>query len=68
MLESDQYYYFDSYEIEKIIDYYIQKNKAKIRDAFNLYEKLYPFSSQIKIKKAQTLLYFDKAKDAFKCY
>ena len=66
MLESSQYSYFDSHEIEKIIDYYIQNvNKAKIRDAFYLYEKLYPFSSQLKIKKAQTLLYFDKASDAY---
>ena len=66
MLESGQYSYFDSHEIEKIIDYYIENvNKAKIRDAFYLYEKLYPFSSQLKIKKAQTLLYFDKASDAY---
>lgn len=66
MLESGQHSYFDSHEIEKIIDYYIENvNKAKIRDAFYLYEKLYPFSSQLKIKKAQTLLYFDKASDAY---
>ena len=66
MLESGQYSYFDSYEIEKIIDYYIENdNKAKIRDAFYLYEKLYPFSSHLKIKKAQTLLYFEKASDAY---
>ncbi len=66
MLESGQFTYFDSQEIEKIIDYYIENvNKAKIRNAFYLYEKLYPFSSQLKIKKAQTLLYFDKALDAY---
>ena len=38
MLESE-IYYFDSHEIEKIIDFYVEKNKAKIRDAFYLYEK-----------------------------
>ena len=66
MLDSDQYYYFDSHDIEKIIDFYLENlNKAKIRDAFFLYEKLYPFSSQLKIKKAQTLLYFDKPSDAY---
>ena len=32
-------------EKEKIIDYFIENfNKVKIRDAFYLYEKLYPFS------------------------
>ena len=42
MLDSDQYYYFDSHDLEKIIDFYLENlNKAKIRDAFFLYEKLY---------------------------
>ena len=27
MLESDQYYYFDSHEIEKIIDFYVENLK-----------------------------------------
>ncbi len=66
MLQLDHYYYFDSHEIEIIIDYYIENvDKAKIRDAFCLYEKLHPFSSQFKIKKAQTLLYFDKVTEAY---
>ena len=66
MLNLGQYFYFDSEEIEKIIDYYTENiDKSKIRDAFLLYEKLYPFSPQLKIKKAQTLLYFDKASDAY---
>jgi len=67
MLDGSQYVYFDSEEIEKIIDYYTENiNKTKLREAFSLFEKLYPFSSQLKIKKAQTLLYFDKAADALK--
>ncbi len=66
MLDSAKYLYFDSHDIEKIIDFYIENsNKAKIKDAFSLYEKLFPFSSKLKIKKAQTLLYFDKASDAY---
>ena len=44
MLESGQCSYFDSHEIEKIIDYFIENvNKSKLRKAFDLYEKLYPF-------------------------
>lgn len=65
MLESGQCSYFDSHEIEKIIDYFIENvNKSKLRKAFDLYEKLYPFSQHLKVKKAQTLLYFDKAYEA----
>ena len=67
MLNESHFVYFDSEEIEKIIDYYTENvNKFKLREAFSLYEKLYPFSSQLKIKKAQTLLYFDKASEALK--
>ncbi|MBJ59305.1 MAG: hypothetical protein CMP64_01795 [Flavobacteriales bacterium] len=67
MLKSGNYIYFDSNEIEKIIDYYVEKkDEKKIQYAFNLYEKLYPFSQQLKIKKAQCLLFFDKASDAHK--
>ena len=66
MLNSGVYIYFDSIDIEKIIDYYIEKkNEKKIQHAFNLYEKIYPFSQQLKIKKAQYLLFFDKVLDAY---
>ena len=66
MLNSGVYIYFDSIDIEKIIDYYIEKkNEKKIQYAFNLYEKIYPFSQQLKIKKAQYLLFFDKVLDAY---
>ena len=48
MLNSGVYIYFDSVDIEKIIDYYIEKkNEKKIQYAFNLYEKIYPFSQQL---------------------
>ena len=67
MLKSGTSLYFDSYEIEKIIDYFNQKiDSFKVKQAFNLYEKLYPFSSQISIKKAQTLILHDRPKEAFK--
>ena len=67
MLSSSHSTYFDSYEIELIIDYYTENtNKEKLKEAFRLYEELYPFSTHLKIKKAQTLLYFDKAKEALR--
>ena len=67
MLKSGNYIYFDSNDIEKIIDYYLEKkDEKKIQYAFNLYEKIYPFSQQLKIKKAQYLLFFDKASEAHK--
>ena len=67
MLELGNYIYFDSKDIEKIIDYYVEKkDEKKIEFAFNLYEKIYPFSQQLKIKKAQYLLFFDKVSDAHK--
>ena len=65
MLESDHYYYFDSHEIEKIIDYYIENdNKAKIRELL-IFMKNYILFITFKNKKAQTLLYFGKAFDAY---
>ena len=67
MLKSGTYLYFDSHEIEKIIDYFNLKiDGFKVKQAFNLYEKLYPFSSQISIKKAQTLILHDRPKEAFR--
>ncbi|MEE3037041.1 MAG: tetratricopeptide repeat protein [Bacteroidota bacterium] len=67
MIENDKLEYFESEEIEKIIDYFCEcKDKTKIKEAFLLFEKLYPFSSQIVLKKTQVLLFFDKAKQALK--
>jgi len=52
MLNSGVYIYFDSIDIEKIIDYYIEKkNEKKIQYAFNLYEKIYGHHSLILSKK-----------------
>ena len=67
MLDANVYEYFESCEIETIIDYYCENiNKTKVRKAFDLYEKLFPFSSHLKIKKAQILIYFGNAEQAFK--
>jgi len=51
MVESQRYEYFESEDIERIIDYFCEKeDKEKILDAFNLYEKLFPFSFQLSLK------------------
>ena len=65
MLQTSSINYFESFEIEIIIDHYIENtDKIKLKKAFNLYEKLHPFSMDLKIKKAQTLLFFNKANQA----
>ncbi len=65
MIENDRLEYFESEDIEKIIDYFCEtEDTAKIKRAFSLYEKLFPFSNQISLKKAQVLVFFDKAQQA----
>ena len=50
MLQTSSINYFESFEIEIIIDHYIENtDKIKLKKAFNLYEKLYPFSMDLKI-------------------
>lgn len=67
MLEKNQFEYFESYEIEKIIDFFCENNnKSKVKDAFVLYDKIFPFSIELKLKKVQVLIYFDKIKEAYK--
>ena len=49
MLQTSSINYFESFEIEIIIDHYIENtDKIKLKKAFNLYEKLYPFSMDLK--------------------
>jgi tetratricopeptide (TPR) repeat protein len=65
MIESDGLEYFDSEQLERIIDHFCeQENISKINRAFELYKQLYPFSTQIDLKKAQVLLFFEKANEA----
>ena len=66
MLDANVYEYFESCEIETIIDYYCENiNKTKVRKAFDLYEKLFPFFSS-QNQKAQILIYFGNTEQAFK--
>ncbi|MDG1189544.1 MAG: hypothetical protein P8N00_03245 [Flavobacteriales bacterium] len=65
MIESQRFEYFESEEIERIIDHYCEKeDKKKIIKAFSLYEKLFPFSFQLNLKKAQVLIFFDRPQEA----
>lgn len=65
MIENKTLEYFESEDIEKIIDYFCEtKDKEKIKHAFSLYEHLFPFSNQICLKKAQVLIFFNKAQQA----
>ena len=51
MLINDNSVYFDSEELELIIDHYsIRDNKVKLQEVFRLSDKLFPFSVDIKIK------------------
>lgn len=65
MVENHRFEYFESEEIERIIDHFCEKeDKKKIIKAFGLYEKLFPFSFQLNLKKAQVLIFFNKPKQA----
>ena len=65
MLINDNPVYFDSEELELIIDHYsIRDNKVKLQEVFRLSDKLFPFSVDIKIKKAQILVAHNLPKKA----
>lgn len=57
MIVNENIIYFDSEELELIIDHYsIRNNTQRLEKVFHLSEKLFPFSIDIKIKKAQILI------------
>ena len=65
MIESERLEYFESEQLERIIDHFCeQENITKINKAFDLYYQLFPFSTHLDLKKAQVLLYFEKANEA----
>ena len=67
MLSRNEFFYFDSEEIERIIDHYITNgNHNKIQEAIKLADKLFPFSIELQIKKAQVLVSYDEADYALK--
>ncbi len=56
MLENKCFCFFDLYEFEDIIDYYIeQDNHARALEAIKVATKHYPFASSIKLKHAKVL-------------
>lgn len=66
MLETGETDYFDSEELEYIIDEYIQKgNLKKSRKAIDLAIAQHPESNILKIKEARQLLLENHPKDAF---
>ena len=56
MLSRNEFFYFDSEELERIIDHFITNgNRYKIQKAIKLAEKLFPFSIERKLKKHKFL-------------
>ena len=67
MLSRNEFFYFDLEEIERIIDHYITNgNRYKVQEAIKLADKLFPFSVELQIKKAQVLVSYDEADYALK--
>ena len=67
MLYRNEFFYFDSEEVERIIDHYITNgNRNKIQEAVKLADKLFPFSVELQIKKAQVLVSYDEVNYALK--
>ncbi len=65
MICLNEYVYFDSDDLEIVIDYYFfQDNKTYVFKALELSEKLFPFSVELKIKKAQVLISLEKVDEA----
>ena len=67
MLSKNEFFYFDTEEIERIIDFFINTgNRNKIQEAIKLADKLFPFSVELQIKKAQVLVSYDETHYALK--
>lgn len=65
MLKKDVKYFFDVYEFENIIDYYIDTNKANLAlNAIRYASQQHPYSSILQLKKAQVLVEKGLAKQA----
>ena len=57
MISQNEHVYFDSDDLEIIIDHYFyEDHKTNVFKALELSEKLFPFSVELKIKKAQVLI------------
>ena len=65
MISDNDCIYFDSEDLEIIIDYYFyDDNKSYVFKALELSEKLFPFSVELKIKKAQVLISLEDVENA----
>ena len=57
LLQQNKGVFFDVYEFESIIDFYLSDdNNSKTKQAIDLAERIYPTSTEIKLKKAEYLL------------
>ena len=55
-------HYFDVEELELIIDHFLNEGqRKKIQKAIEISDQLFPFSVELKIKKAQVLIAYDEA-------
>jgi hypothetical protein len=55
-------HYFDVEELEQIIDHFLNEGqRKKIQKAIEISDQLFPFSIDLKIKKAQVLIAYDEA-------
>ena len=65
MISQDNFVYFDSEDLEIIIDHYFyEDHKAKVFKALELSDKLFPFSLELRIKKAQVLISLEDVESA----
>ena len=65
MVVQNKSIYFDSDDLEIILDHYHLNNQNEyIQIALNLSEKLFPFSTSLRLKKAQILISMDKLEEA----
>ena len=65
MISDGKTCYFDSEDLERIIDhYFLVENYNLINEAFELGLQLFPFSTSLKIKKAQLYIATDKPQKA----
>ena len=56
-------HYFDVEELELIIDHFLNEGqRKKIQKAIEISDQLFPFSVDLKIKKAQVLIAYDEAR------